>query len=268
MESFSGQLRKIRQKSFPQSAKSAWQHWHLKGLKINYAYYMRLEQGKARPTPEIINQIASLLSQLDGELLIKSYCADLFPNSSYLFALDGGGGPHRLDRQDSVKTMSQHFLSPRQIHVLSSTVKNYHLFLLTTLARRPLKLTELSRYFKKSELEQSLKDLLQEKILMKVDGGYEATNPDVRFPEAESDQLKEIYRRLDQWDQDFGDSVQMDTVVQKMILRRTSFRYSHLIEKQLEMIFESIRCADELNTRYNENVLQLQVVLKKGRLPG
>lgn len=269
MGSFSAELQRVRKKYFPEAAKTAWQHWRLKGLQINYAYYMRLEQGKALPTPEIVSQIAGFVGQADGEFLIKSYCAQVFPNSAYLF---GGvtqvAEDSKVDRQDSVKALTQHFLNLRQVAVLGSCSRNYHLFLLATLARRPLKSTELSRYFKKSELEAGLEELVRAQVLLKVEGGYEAGNPDVRFPPAESEKLKETYRRLDNWDLEFGQTVELEQVLQKMILRRISFRYYGLIKKQLDLIFDTIRSADELDTKYNENVIQLQVLLKKGRLPG
>lgn len=271
MGAFSLQLQKIRKTHFPRSAKEAWQHWQARGLQINYAFYMRVEQGKARPQPETVHQIASLVGPTEGEALIRSYCADLFPQSAYLFGGQGLGEKSPGSRRPSEaapETTKQHFLNLRQIEILAATPGHYHLFLFATLARRPLSLAELSRFFKASELPEALQALTESKILLKVQGGYEAANPDVRFPAEDGARLKELYQRMDEWDREFARTAGLEDVLQKMILRRISFRYFGLIKSQLEGVFETIRCADELDTRYNDSVIQLQVVFKKGEIPG
>jgi hypothetical protein len=60
----------------------------------------------------------------------------------------------------------------------------------------------------------------------------------------------------------------LDLLVNKMIIRRVSGRYLVIIRKQLEVLFELVKSSDETDIRFNDQVLQLKVALRQGKLPG
>ena len=63
-------------------------------------------------------------------------------------------------------------------------------------------------------------------------------------------------------------SSQAEQLINKMIVRRVSGRYLALVRKQIDVLFELTKTSDEVDSRYNENVLQLKVSLRQGKLPG
>jgi hypothetical protein len=99
-------------------------------------------------------------------------------------------------------------------------------------------------------------------------GRFVRTAMELRFPEAYTTELKEAYVKFDRWDQNFGKKFNLEQMVNKMLVRRVSGRYLSLVRKQLDLLFELTKTSDEVDDRYNENVLQLMVSLRQGKLPG
>jgi hypothetical protein len=88
----------------------------------------------------------------------------------------------------------------------------------------------------------------------------------VTFPK--DDSLKELYKKMDEWDLSFGEKLNLTPVIKRMQIRRISWRYLNLIESHLNLVFEMIRSSDELDTKHNDHIIHLQLVLKQGKVPG
>lgn len=260
-------LKEIRLRLQYDSAKTFFGFLSERGLVCNYPYYMKIEKGDAFPSSSVLNQIAKSLPDSEGVLLVKAFCADQFKDFSYLFEIDRNTSSALTDNSAEVH-QGQRELSQRQVHTLASGVSLYHVFLMCTLARRPLQVQELETFFSKKVLIAALDTLFKEKILVQSAQGIQAFSPDVIFPKSSSDELSKYYEKLDQWDIEFGEQFELQDVLSKMLIRRISFRYLSLIQKQLEMLFDLVRSSDEIDTRYNSQVVQLQISLKKGTLPG
>ncbi|WP_374074583.1 hypothetical protein [Bdellovibrio bacteriovorus] len=260
-------LKEIRLRMQYESAKTFFGFLSERGLDCNYPYYMKIEKGDAFPSSSILNQIAKSLPESDGVLLVKAFCADQFKDFSYLFEVDQGASS--VISEESIEIhQGQRELSRRQVHILASGSSPYHVFLMCTLARRPLQVQELETFFPKKVLSSALEVLIKEKIVVQSAQGIQAFSPDVIFPKDTSEELGKYYEKLDQWDIEFGEQFDLQDVLSKMLIRRISFRYLSLIQKQLEMLFDLVRSSDEIDTRHNSQIIQLQVSLKKGALPG
>ncbi|MGE5085152.1 MAG: hypothetical protein ACM3MG_02560 [Bacillota bacterium] len=251
------------------SAKTFFKYLQSRGVECNYPYYMKIEGGNAFPSSALINQIAKALPGNESVTLIKVFCADQFADFKYLFEVDPPmKNDHSADTLNEVAPQGRRELSMRQISVIAKSMAHYHTFLLCTLARRALKINELQEYFAKKILTNCLQDFLDEGLLVETTEGYRAFSTDVIFPTEKSPALLEYYKLFDEWDIRFGEQFELTEVIGKMQIRRISFRYLGLIQKQLELLFETIRSSDETDLRHNSQVIQLQVNLKKGTLPG
>lgn len=262
-------LKDIRSRLGYTSAKTFFKHLQSRGVECNYPYYMKIEGGDAFPSSALINQIAKALPGNDSVALVKAFCADQFADFKYLFEIDP---PMRTDESleafKEVAPQGRHELSMRQVSVIAKSMAHYHIFLLCTLARRSLKSAELQEYFAKKVLTNCLQDFLDEGIIVEIAEGYQAFSTDVMFPKDKTPALLEYYKSFDEWDVRFGEQFELTEVIGKMQIRRISFRYLGLIQKQLELLFETIRSSDETDLRHNSQVIQLQVNLKKGSIPG
>jgi hypothetical protein len=174
-------------------------------------------------------------------------------------------------------------LTIRQVQALASCKEVYFIFLLATLSRRPFRRSELAQYFSEELLSEALELLATEKILLPVhaavgaikdntqastkDAAFEAFSTEIKFP-AVTPELRKLYDRLDLWDKDFAHEMELSAIVERRLLRRISGRYLQLILQHVELILQTARCADELETRYNSEVIQLAIEVRKGRLPG
>lgn len=266
---FNQTLKEIRARLGHGSAKSFFQDLEKRGVECNYPYYMKLEKGDAFPSSGLVNQIAKALPELEAARLVKAYCADQFRDFQFLFEIESGedSGGAGADSLAEV-SQGQRELSVRQVSVLGTAAATYHIFLLCTLARRPLAIAELAEYFPKKVLESNLDLLLKEKILVQISSGIQAFSPDVIFPREKDAALSLVYKKFDQWDLEFGEQFELEELVSRMAIRRISFRYLGIIHKQLELLFDLVRASDEIETKHNSQIIQLQVQLKKGSLPG
>lgn len=263
-----------RKKAGHTSAKKFHQVLSKKGLDCNYPYYMKIEAGQLLPSSDLINQMAKILGEEVGSDLVRAYCQDQFPQHPNLFS--GAKAPKEnikkiLDVENSVqnRNFGQKDLNLRQVASLAKSLHHYWVFVLATMSRRALTLKEINEAFPEADVPGILRDLVKEKILiMHKEDQIEASYPDIRFPKATTEDLKNQYRRFDQWDQQLVMSSLFQQVFKRTLLRRISPRYLHLAEKQLETLVEMIKSSDEVDPKYNEDVIYLELLFKKGRLPG
>ena len=160
------------------------------------------------------------------------------------------------------------FRSLKQVAALVHSEATYHIFLLSTLARRAIRLSEVEKWFSAKSLANSLTVLSDAGLVSVSKNGFEHTAVELRFPDAYNDQLKDAYAKFDIWDESFGKKYGLEQLINKMIVRRVSGRYLALVRKQIDVLFELTKTSDEVDSRYNENVLQLKVSLRQGKLPG
>jgi len=202
-----------------------------------------------------------------NDRLILAYCRTLFPKNSYLFAARPAAAASPAPVEVYEPT-GQKELTPKQVAVLAAAEANYHLFLISTLARKPVQESELQKWFPLKTIQASVKQLEAAGIIRRVEEGFEGATIEARFPEAYNKELKEAFAKFDRWDESFGGQFDLDFLMNKMLIRRVSGRYLLIIRRQMDLLLELLRSSDEVDTRYNDNVLQLKVVLRQGKLPG
>lgn len=259
-------LERIQKELGFKSSKSFHQHLQKRGFKTNYQHFMKLINGEATVLPDFVKVMGLILPKWKDDLSL-AYCRDLFPDQVHLFA-----AAIEPDKEDQIqqashaKKMAQE-LSHRQVGVLCQAKELYFLFILATLSRQPLKLEELKQYFSLAALNKNLATLMRENILIQVEGGYQTFSTEIKFP-PQDEKLKDFYYKMDSWDEEFGHEMGLDIILQKRFIRRISGRYLKLIVQHFEVIFETVRSADETESRYNSDVIQLTMDLRRGQLPG
>jgi hypothetical protein len=273
MNPFAEELKRSRKAAGYKTASSFFEWLKAKGVGFNYSYYMRLEQG-GLPSEKVVNELASSVKKDWADRLILAYCASLFPRQGYLFTSAFAPPPAEpleapAPREaESASPQGQKELTQRQVAALVHNEATYHLFLLSTLARRAVRTSEVEQWYSTKALNVSLKILSEAGLVSVTKGEFEHIAVEMRFPEAYNAELKEAYAKLDLWDESFGRKSGLEQLINKMIVRRVSGRYLALVRKQLEVLFELTKTSDEVDQRYNENVLQLKVSLRQGKLPG
>lgn len=233
-----------------------------KGLECNYQYFSKLTKGSALPSSSIINQIAKALPQEMGEKIIYCFCAQQFESFAYLFQAQE---LKQVESKKGIIDQGQRILTTKQIAVLAENKEHYFLFLILTLSRRSVKSEELQSLKKK---EKVIEALISAEICHRVDDLIEANSSEFRFPADDTLVIKEAYQRFDQWDREFSEHFSFETLINKMMIRRISPRYLGIIQKNAELLFDFVRASDEADKRYNQEVIHLNFILKKGELPG
>ncbi|GAB4016586.1 MAG: hypothetical protein Fur0010_16490 [Bdellovibrio sp.] len=232
------------------------------GLECNYQYFSKVRKGMVFPSSAIINQIAKAIPKEMGEKLIFQFCAQQFESFSYLFQNE------KINKQTQMKLdvfQGQKTLSLKQIAELSKDKNNYFLFLMLTLSRRAILVEELTSL---ENQDRAIEALVKAQICHRDDRTISATSTEFRFPKDDSNALKEAYKKFDLWDKEFSEQFSFETLVNKMMIRRISPRYLGIIQKNAELLFDFVRASDEADKRYNQDVIHLNFVLKKGELPG
>lgn len=265
MSDFSSELKSARSAKGHKTARAFFDWLKEKGVSFNYSYYMRLEQGGV-PSEKVTQEIASALKGEWADRLILAHCRCLFPKNTYLFEAPA---PKKAEAAPKAYVPSgQKELSLKQVAAIAASKTNYHLFLMATLARRLVKEEEFLEWFSARELSSSLKQLGEAGLVRVTEEGFEAVSVESRFPDAYNEDLRAAYAKFDLWDEEFGARVGLDLLVNKMLIRRVSGRYLLIIRKQLDLLFELVKSSDETDVRYNDQVLQLKVVMRQGKLPG
>lgn len=253
------------------TAKDFYNYLKSRNLECNYQYYVKIEKNIILPSYSIINQIAKSLKKNEAEELIKIACATMFQNYEYLFNVEEINVTPENDLpefpQQTLERQGQKELSISQVNVIAKRKNNYYLFLLMTLARRPLKNEEISLL---KGIKNSLEDLLEAKILIKnKNNEILAASNEFRFPASSiNSSLSKIYDQLDLWDKEFGVNFDFDKLINKMMIRRISPRYLNLIQKHIDMLTDLLRASDESDIQYNDQVLQLSIQLSHGKVIG
>ncbi|MDD0852852.1 hypothetical protein HBN50_07085 [Halobacteriovorax sp. GB3] len=273
--SFGQELIKIRTSLGYDQAKSFFLYLQTRGLECNYQYYVKIEKNQAQPSIGIVNQMAYGLCKARGEQLILAYCQNQFEGFSYLF--DGKVSKkqrkNKLDIDSSSQNQTltkknnsgQKELSLGQIQLLGEKKENYFLFLLLTLSRDEVSLSDISLY---KDLYRSISALIDGAIVVVEDEAIRPVSSEFRFPKSYNKNIDSIYKSFDLWDTEFSAQFEFDQLINKMMIRRISPRYLNVIEKQIDSLSDLVRLSDESDPCYNNDVIHLNIRLSKGKLPG
>lgn len=269
MESFSQALVRIRLTDGYKTSKSFFNYLITRGLECNYQYYVKIEKGIAFPSSQVVNQIAKALKKENGEEIIMSYCSHQFESFDYLFT-SAQHSPSTTDqtiedKKSVLVEQGQKELSPKQVAMLKKKKENYFLFLIVTLSRRSIGIEEFIKY---PQLKPSIKNLVEVGIITLDNKIITARSPEFRFPKIKSAEMTEAYEKFDEWDVEFSHQFGFKNHLNKMMIRRISPRYFNVMLKQIEAFTDFVRCSDESDQKYNQDVLHLHIRISKGELPG
>jgi hypothetical protein len=250
-------------------------------LDFNYSYFMKIEGGKINPSPQIISNLCSAFEEPDAQEIMLSYCESIFPERAEVFkqvkTAKRAGSTLRAASEPATpasQSGTQSFLTPMQVACLSQSKLHYLAFLLLTLARHPISLSDLKNALPPSknagerEIEILIREFTKVRLVKLQDGNVSSIANDMKFPVADSPALKRTYETIDAWNIGFHQDMRFEPVVQKMMLRRVSPRYLSVIQAHCNIMLDLIRASDELDSSYNDEVLMLNVSIQSGNLPG
>lgn len=271
MDTFCQVLVRIRQENDYKTTKSFFNYLKDRGLDCNYQYFVKIEKGLVFPSSVLINQIAKCLDRAHAELIVSAFCCHQFESFQYLFS-SPASMTQKLSKAllhpEKIKAkieQGQKELNSLQVMTLKKKKENYFLFLLITLSRKTISKKELQKYPK---LLKSIKDLVNAEIIIQSNDVIQATSSEFKFPDANELAITEAYKMFDIWDIEFSDQFEFKNYLNKMMIRRISPRYFGVIQKQIEAFTDFVRCSDESDQRFNNEVLHLHIKISKGELPG
>ncbi|MCB0385494.1 MAG: hypothetical protein KDD43_08880 [Bdellovibrionales bacterium] len=258
---------------FP-SARAFYQHLESRAdLEFNYSYYKRFENGQALPSTKVINNIVALLPAHFGEELIMAYCSANFPTHEHLFTTGRIKLPSMAPRPKKPKpgqqtVIVQRTLTERQVGLIAKTQHHYYLFLLLVLSRHPLKYEDLLVHFPEASLQEALEDFKSNKIAFVEGGEIQASYPEFRFPAADGKSVSELYKKLDHYDSERPKFFTMERLKSAEMFRRISPRYMDLILSHLDVLLQTIRMSEDVDSSANSEVISFSLRFHRGKLPG
>ncbi|QDK38065.1 hypothetical protein [Bdellovibrio sp. NC01] len=270
-ESMGSALKGIRTKMGFTSARSFYMALEARAdLVFNYSYYMKIEADQTAPSEKVINQLANLLPQVDGDSLVAIYCQSLFPKQMSRILSQSKEATSKISKTAVKKADLKSFqqeLTERQVAVIAKSEGHYFLFLLLTLAREGLSHEDMATY-SFVNLEEALKDLKAVKVAFEEKGQAFASFPEYVFPKADSESLKKLYGALDSFDQVRHQFFAMKKAKLASFFKRVSPRQVDIILGHLELLFQTIRAADETDVSYNTEAISFNVSLHRGPIKG
>ena len=242
-----------------------------RGFTPNYQHFAKIIAEQVNVTAEIIYQLNLAIPDISDELTL-AYCQDIFPNKKYLFKTQLGTSHSKkeeelTDVKQDIRAVKSSELTQYQISILSSKKENYFLFLICTMARTPINEQEIKLVWPDVKIKSVIKDLTETGLIIQTTEGIQTYNTEIRFP-AKNNQNKDSYQLFDLWDIEFAKTFQLSSIVSKNFLRRISPRYFHLIQGQIQLLLETLKVSDESELKYNTEVIQLNINLSQGQLPG
>jgi hypothetical protein len=267
-------LIKIRQDLNFKSARAFYQDYLARRTRLdfNYSYYMKIEGDKLIPSPSVLNTICAVFDEERSDDLVLAYCETIFPAKEGLFRkARRGDRPKDLATRKGPETKTlirQKFLTPLQVANIGKSQSHYYLFLILTLARKPVHKSVLAKHFKGGHLDSLLSELEKAQLIFVKDGQANCISNEMKFPEAQSARERKLHEQIDLWNQGFSHWMNFEANVQKMLLRRVSPRYLSVIQAHCDVLLNIIRASDEIDPEYNDDVLMLNLSLHRGNLPG
>lgn len=267
-------LQDIREKMGFSSARAFYQHLETRAeLEFNYSYYKRFENGQALPSTKVINNLVALLPAHFGEDLVLAFCSASFPNHEQLFKTLKPMTPTSTPKPKKPKkgqqtVIVQRTLTERQVGLIAKTKHHYYLFLLLVLSRHPLKYEDLLVHFPEIKLKEALKDFKGVKIAFVQGGEIQASYPEFSFPASDGKSLATLYKKLDEYDVDRPKFFKMERLKSAEMFRRISPRYLDLILSHLDVLLQTIRMSEDIDSQANTDVVSFSLRFHRGKLPG
>lgn len=268
MSEFSLNISRARRSMGFSSAKKFFEQ-KLRPLEVcNYSHFMRIEKGLVLPSAELFNALIQIYPLNERAALVYSYCKTLLPQFASYFP---ESSPSLASTDSTKMNLSKRHhagISLNQVSLISQTASTYHLFLLLTLARKPIAIKELKKLIGGEDFESAVATLVETKLVILQNNELSCVTNDFKFPAAKNALLKGKYLQMDEWDHVFGEKLGLTTILNKTMIRRISLRHKALVEKHLELLFDLIRSADETDSFFNDQVLQIKCQVRIGQLPG
>lgn len=246
-------------------------------LGFNYSYYMKIEADQLMPSEKVISQLASLLPGPDGDLVVATYCSTMFPQqmkrllSATKDEEKAVPVPKKKVKKENASESHirsyQMELTEKQVAIVASSKSHYFLFLILTLSRRGIAKKELSAY-KFEKIEKALEDLLEGKLIYKEEDLYFPSFPEFIFPKAETTALKNLYNKINTYDLEKNQQFGLTKVKRSSFFKRISPRQAEIILMHLDLLFQTIRTADDMDVSYNTEVLSFDLTYYRGKVIG
>lgn len=243
-------------------------------LEFNYAYYKKIENNEKLPSVKIVHHLVALLPKAYGNELVLSFCHTQFPEHGEVFKAENKPARPAKKKADSKKTIVDHThigqkeLTERQIAVIAKSEFHFYLFSIITLSRRPLKKSELLKFFTEEDLSKATLDLAAVKLVQEDADLLISSYPEYKYPKAYSDSLKKHYALLDEYELKKLSFFQLEKKTRAQFFRRISPRYLDLIVNHIDLLYQTIRMSDDFDANQNETVCALSVRLDSGVIPG
>jgi transcriptional regulator with XRE-family HTH domain len=283
---FGEKLKQYRASQGFESARSFYNGYLAKraNLDFNYSYYVKIENGEVTPSAQVISRITSCFDDSVSNDLTLAYCQDLFPKKQFLFQGSALPSPQakpsptpRPKAEPSHK--QQHVLSNRQIATIVKTRDHYYFYLIMVLARRPLTIPELTQMFGKgADLLRVIADFEAAKLASTEaspnpsssaqHAQVRSISTEMRIPKPTTPDLEEAYRKMNDWDATFSERFEMEKLIDKMMIRRTSLRHLQVLMSFVDSLVDLVRVSDETQAALNNDVILFKVSIYKGRTPG
>ena len=270
MENFGATLLKLREKYGYKSARSLYKNFITsKSKPFNYSYYMKIENSEVLPSPKVVDLIASFFSEEDADRLHLAYCKDMFPNKMYLF--DDKKSLQVINRESEVNQTSKYSkseLSIQQVALLASKKENYEIFIIASLARRNINIDEITYLYDIRKIKTVLKKLSAHGLIEFIEDSFKSIDINYVFPKAYNSELTAYYKTFDKWDLELPTRLDLEKIINKSLTKRVSLRYLSIFQRHLNVLFEIVRSAEQIDQRHKDRVIQLVVSLNSGKLPG
>lgn len=247
-------------------------------LGFNYSYYMKIESDQLMPSEKVISQLASLLPGADGDLIVATYCSTLFPQQMKRLlsatkeeVKEVPVQKKKVSKKDNTSTAHirsyQMELTEKQVAIVASTKSHYFLFLILTLSRRGIAKKELANY-KFDKVEKALENLVEGKLIYQEDDLYFPSFPEFLFPKAETTALENLYNKINSYDLEKNEQFGLTKMKRSSFFKRISPRQADIILMHLDLLFQTIRTADDMDVSYNTEVLSFDLSYYRGKVIG
>jgi hypothetical protein len=239
-------------------------------VSFNYAYLRKIELGEVLPSNRVANEICNSLSKQESLELAQAYCQDCFPSfGEQLFK----SAPQKTIKPikkipKSVLAVHQKELNERQVASIAKSSAHYFLFLQMTLSRQPISRKALEKKYG-SVFDQVISDLESTDLLVCLETDeVQITHNEFKFPIADNESLKKLYKQIDQYDLKINDFFSLKEDKYGTFFKRVSPRYLPLIRQQIETLFMTIRASDEISQEHNELAFSLSIKSFIGEIEG
>lgn len=241
-------------------------------IACTYIYYTKIEAESALPSSELVESMVSAMADAElSKFLIYSYCQDLFPTKKDFFKIEFAGGKKSAEvrKESGQRTIQkQKSLTHQQIHAITQSEDHYLIFTIITLARHPVAIDELENKYGLTDVKKIIADLTEGGILHMVNHQIVSSSKEMVFPKDVPPEILKKYALVDIWSTHMGARLKLKTSYDKMMIRRISDRYKDLIYNHIDLLLNLVRAADETDQTMNDQVVQLSLVLRDGKVSG